>query len=256
MEKKLLVWGVPAILLAVAGCGQSERRQTPAAKPVVPAPASTTMTLSAEQLMALDWNGREVERSMILDKRVAGTGVELDIRFPGNTKALCSVDHTSSGAAGQRTLVGLDVKRYEAFALQFSLISVNARIDPSVQTPVEIAAGALIGPAGDGRYSACEPVVLGLAADRATAVATTPMQTEMIRLIGIHVHAVNPQTWDANGGILTLRVEPAPGAEVLPMPVVAAEDAADGKAAGTSRRKPGTKPPSTPRFGTKRIGAW
>ncbi|MEN6578742.1 MAG: hypothetical protein ABFD90_20520 [Phycisphaerales bacterium] len=254
MEKNLLVWGLLPVLFAVAGCGQSERRPSPVAKPVAPAPTSTTVTLSTEQLMALDWNGRAVERSMILDKRVVGTGVELDIRFPGNTKALCSVDHTSSGAAGKRTLVGLDVGPYEAFALKFSLISVNARCDPNV--PVEIAAGALIGPAGDGRYYACEPAVLGLAADRAAAIATTPMQTEMIRLIGIHVHAVNPQAWDPNGAILTVRVEPAPDAEVLPVPTVTAEDTTVRRAAGTSERKAREKTPSTPRFGTKRIGAW
>jgi hypothetical protein len=254
MAKNRLVLGVLAILLVVAGCGQSERREAASAKPVVAVPTSTTVTLSAEQLMALDWNGREVERSMILNKRVVGAGVELDIRFPGNTKALCSIDHTSSGAAGRRTLVGLDVERYEAYALKFSLISVNARCDPN--TSVEIAAGALIGPAGDGRYSACEPVVLGLAAERATAVATTPMDTETIRLIGIHVHAVNPQAWDANGGILTIRVEPAPDAEILPMPVVAAEGETAGKTAKTPPPKTATKRRSPTRFGTRRIGAW
>jgi len=254
MGKKLLVWTVLPILLVAAGCGQGERRQTGGVRPVVPAPASTTMTLSAEQLMALDWNGREVERSMVLNKRIAGGGVELDIRFPGNTKGLCSIDHTSSGAAGQRALVGLDVAQYEAFALKFSLISVNARCDPNV--PVEIAAGAIIGPAGDGRYSACEPAVLGLAADRAAAIATTPMQTEMIRLIGIHMHAVNPQAWDASGAILTVRVEPAPDAEVLPMPTATPEDTTAGRTAGTPSRKVRAKTPSTSTFGTKRVGAW
>lgn len=254
MRKKLLVWTVLPILLVAAGCGQGERRQARAVRPVVPAPASTTMTLSAEQLMALDWNGREVERSMVLNKRMVGGGVELDIRFPGNTKGLCSIDHTSSGAAGQRALVGLDVGRYEAFALKFSLISVNAHCDPNV--PLEIAAGAIIGPAGDGRYSACEPAVLGLAADRATAIATTPMQTEMIRLIGIHMHAVNPQAWDASGAILTIRVEPASDAEVLSLPAATAEDTTAGRTAGTPSRKVRSKTPSTPTFGTKRVGAW
>lgn len=252
--KNLWVPGTLAVLLAVAGCGQSERREKPEAKPVVSAPTSTTMTLSAEQLMALDWDGRAVKRSMILDKRLAGAGVELDIRFPGNTKSLCSIDYASSGAAGKRTLVGIDVERYEAFALQFSLISVNAHCDPNI--PVEIAAGALIGPAGDGRYSACEPVVLGLAAERAMAAATTPMQTEKTRLIGIHVHAVNPESWDANGGIVTIRVEPAPGAEVLPMPAVEPEDRTAGKVTGASGRRTRGKNQTTPTFGTKRIGAW
>ncbi len=252
--KNLWVPGTLAVLLAVAGCGPSQRREKPEAQPVVSAPTSTTMTLSAEQLMALDWDGRAVERSMILDKRLAGAGVELDIRFPGNTKSLCSIDYASSGAAGKRALVGIDVDRYEAFALQFSLISVNAHCDPNI--PVEIAAGALIGPAGDGRYFACKPVVLGLAAERATAVATTPMQTEKTRLIGIHVHAVNPQAWDPDGGIVTIRVEPAPGAEVLPMPAVEPEGRTAGKLTGASGRRTRGKNQTTPTFGTKRVGAW
>jgi len=254
MGRNLLALTVLPIFLMVVGCEQNRRPQAAVAEPVNRVPLSTTMTLSAEQLMALDWNGREVDRSMILDKRVAGAGVELDIRFPGNTVGLCAIDHTSSGAAGQRTLVGLDVAPYEAFALKFSLISVNAHCDPNV--PLEVAAGAVVGPSGDGRVSAYEPVLLGLAADRATAVATTPMHTRTIRVIGIHVHVVDPLAWDTSGGILTIRVEPAPDAEILPMPSVASPEAGGGKTAGASGRKTHTKSPSISTFGTKRIGAW
>ncbi len=254
MPKNQLVLTVLPIFLSVAGCGQSERRQAVVVGPVASVPTSTAVTLSAEQLMALDWNGREVERSMILDKRIVGTGVELDIRFPGNSPGLCSIDHTSSGAAGRRVLVGLAVGKYEAFALKFSLISVNAHCDPNI--PLEVAAGAIIGPAGDGRFTACQPIVLGLSADRATGIATTPMHTQKIRVIGVHAHVVNPRAWDAKGGIVTLRVEPAPDAEVLPWPATVPEGAAGDKAAKISERQKRKKSPSTPTFGAKRVGAW
>ncbi|MBP7053195.1 MAG: hypothetical protein KBE65_19485 [Phycisphaerae bacterium] len=254
MQKNWLVLTLLPVFLAVVGCTQNERREPAAVERTTPAPKSTTMTLSAEQLMALDWNGRLVERSMILDKRLVGTGVELDIRFPGNSPRVCSIDHTSSGAAGRRALVGLDVGRYEAFALKFSLISVNVRRD--VNTPPEIAVGAVIGPAGDGRHSACEPIVLDLSADRATGIATTPMHTGKIRLIGIHVHAVNPQTWDANGGIVTVRVEPAPGTEVVVPPVDVREGSHREQDATALQRRTRTREMPAPAFGTKRVGAW
>jgi len=254
MQKNWLVLTLLPVFLAVVGCTQNERREPAAVERTTPAPKSTTMTLSAEQLMALDWNGRLVERSMILDKRLVGTGVELDIRFPGNSPRVCSIDHTSSGAAGRRALVGLDVGRYEAFALKFSLISVNVRRDPNA--PPEIAVGAVIGPAGDGRHSACEPIVLDLSADRATGIARTPMNTGKIRVIGIHVHAVNPQTWDANGGIVTIRVEPAPDADLLASQAPVSQGESREQAATSSHRKTRTRETPAPAFGTKRVGAW
>ncbi len=252
MQKNLLVLTVLPLFLAIAGCGQNERREPTVANPPVVPPTSTTMTLSAEQLMSLDWNGRTVDRSMIVDKRLVGTGVEIDIRFPSNSPKLCSVDHTSSGVAGRRALVGLEVGQYKAFALKFSLVSVGAEQDPN--TPPEVAVGAVIGPAGDGRYSACEPVVLSLSGERATGIAMTAMHTRRIRVVGIHVHAVNPQIWDANGGIVTLRVDPAPDAEILP--VMAPERAPRQPTAVASPHKTRTNTSPAPAFGVTRVGAW
>jgi|GEM_PF-1144573 len=278
MNRNLVCACVLLAFGAGAGCQPSERGQAAVVEPAAVLPVSTTVTLSADQLMTLDWGGRAVERAVVVDKRVVGAGVELDIRFPGNSRDTCSMDYTSSGSAGRRALVGLDVSRYEAFALKFTLISANGHKDPNI--PLEVTAGAIISPAGDGRLSACEPVVLGLSSEQSTCVATTPMRTGTIRQIGIHVHMAKPQVWDATGGIVTLRVEPAPDADILSAPqpagdraprgrsakapatrprppsVQAATPEPDGQPAKVSEDEPRTKSPSTPVFGTRRIGAW
>jgi hypothetical protein len=219
--------------------------------------------------MALDWNGRAAGRAIIMDKRSVGAGIELDIRFPGNAVGVSSIDYTSSGAAGQGTLAGLDVSAYQALALKFTLVSVNGQSDPNF--PLELAVGSIIGPAGDGKLSSCEPVVLGFAPERATKVAATPMRTGKIRVIGVHAHVANPKVWDIQGGVVTLRVEPAADAEILPSPVVDRTSVRSGQKSHSMKAasarpetaqtsKPAsrtrTKSLSSPAIGTTHIGAW
>jgi hypothetical protein len=261
--------GVCALfVLLAAGCQQNVQPEALAVAPVAAAPKFTTVTLSAEQLMSLDWAGRAAGRAAIVDKRVAGAGVEFDIRFPGNAAGVCSFDYTSSGSVGRGTLAGLDVSAYQALALKFTLVAVNGHSDPNF--PLGLAAGAIIGPAGDGKLSACEPVVLGFAPEHATKVATTPMRTGKIRVIGIHAGVANPKVWDIKGGVVTLRVEPAADAEVLASPAPAPDRISGGETAqpvqpkprSESARsskpasKPRTKSPSSPALGTTHIGAW
>ncbi len=269
------------VSLAVAGCEQNARPAASRLAPTVavePAalPMFTTVTLSAEQLMSLDWSGRAAGRSTIVDKRIVGPGVEFDIRFPGGA-GVPSMDYISTGAAGEGALAGLDVSRYQSLALKFTLVSIDGRNDPNF--PVGIAAGAVIGPAGDGRLSACEPVVLGFSPEQATKVATTPMHTEKIRVIGIHAHVVNPLAWDSRGGVVTLRVEPAADAQVLPTPSVDATLRSGNQTAKSARLrrpsrstrsttvksgtnktsesdKPRVKSSPNPTMGTTHIGAW
>jgi len=261
---------VLAVSLAAAGCQQNVQPERVAAEPPLTSPRFTTVTLSAEQLMSLDWAGRAAGRAAIVEKRPVGAGVEFDVRFPGSAAGACSLDYTSMGAAGRRALAGIDVSAYQTLSLKFTLVSANGQSDPN--QPLEIAAGAIIGPAGDGRMSACEPVTLGFAPGRAAAVAKTPMRTGKIRVIGIHAHVVNPHAWDANGGLVTLRVEPAADADILPAPAPAPEPRSGSGAARTVRpkpqsestkpdaskpaQKPRTRSSSSPALGTTHIGAW
>jgi len=250
------------------GCQQNVRPEAAAVEPAVASPRFTTVTLSADQLMSLDWAGRGIGRVAILDQRPVGAGVEFDVRFPGSDVGICSLDYVSSGSAGQGILAHRDVSVYQAFALKFTLVAVNGLTDPNF--PLKLAAGAIIGPAGDGKMSSCEPVTLGLDPEHATQVAKTPMRTGRVHVIGIHVHAVNPQSWDATGCIVTFRVEPAADAEILPSPAPAPERKSGSSAARSVRRKPqsepakSSKPASKPRtksqsnpaLGTTHIGAW
>lgn len=259
--------------LAVAGCQETSPRPAAMADQTSISPKFTTVTLSADQLMSLDWGGREAGRSTIVDKRPAGAGADFDIRFPGNSEGICSIDYVSSGAAGQGALAGLNVSGYQSLALKFTLLSINGQNDPN--HPLELAVGAVIGPC-DGKLSACEPVVLGLAPEQATKVATTPMRTRRIRVIGIHAHVANPKVWDINGGVVTLRVEPVTEADILAAPALVSvsrpgeaarpetqaepanpsDSQPHSEGARTTEAESRTKSSSVPTFGTNRIGAW
>jgi len=257
------------VVLLAAGCQQNVQPEALAVASVAAAPKFTTVTLSAEQLMALDWAGRAAGRAVIVQKRSVGAGVEFDIRFPGAAAGVCTFDYTSSGAAGQGALAGLDVRAYQAFALKFTLVAVDGRSDPNF--PLELPVGSVIGPAGDGKVSSYEPVVLKLSPEHATKIAKTPMHTGKIRVIGIHAHVANPKLWDTTGGVVTLRVEPAADAEILPGPAAAAEvrpGVATSRSAAVQSKtttaetpmnttsKPRGKSPSRPPLGIKRVGAW
>lgn len=272
MNRNLLCTCLLFASLMAAGCQETGRRQAAVVEQTPMSPTFTTVTLSADQLMLLDWGGRAAGRSTIVDKRPAGAGVDFDIRFPGNAAGICSIDYVSTGAAGQGVLAGIDVSKYQALALKFTLLSINGQNDPN--HPLELAAGAVIGPAGDGKLSSCTPVVLGLAPERATKTASTPMHTGRIRVIGIHAHVANPKAWDIDGGVVTLRVEPAAEADILPSPPSVSERKPRGITRASTLRpqmastavpdsqprpeavQPATKSSAQPLFGTKRIGAW
>lgn len=271
------------VALTAAGCEQNAR---PAAASLTPgnaaesaaSPTFTTVTLSPEQLMLLDWSGRAAGRSTVVDKRIVGSGVEFDIRFPGGA-GVPSLDYISTGAAGEGALAGIDVSKYQSLALKFTLVSIEGRNDPN--SPVAVAVGPVIGPAGDGRLSACEPVMLGFLPEHVTKVAVTPMHTERTRMIGIHAHVVNPLAWDPRGGVVTLRVEPAADAQILPTATPGADPKSgrgtaksqsaplnrrsasamsaaenDGKNQASRSGKSRVKSPADPTSGTTHIGAW
>jgi hypothetical protein len=153
----------------------------------------------------------------VVDQRAVEGGVEFDIRIPGNDLSTGKIDHRSSGFGGQGALVGTHVGPYEAFALGFTLVSVDGQSGSDL--PHEVSVGALIGPAGDGRLEAYETLVLTFAPDRTSQVATTPIGTRIVRNIGFHAEIANPEVWSPDGTLLTLRVEPAPNADVLAEPV-------------------------------------
>jgi hypothetical protein len=178
---------------------------------------SRILTLSEQQLVSLDWHSPNRTGARVKGKRVvAGPGVEFDIHFSSNSPGSRSLDFVSTGEGGQGTLVGADIRDYDAFALKLTLVSINGQSEPAPKQ--KLVAGALIGPTSKGQLCSYEPVTLSLAASEKTMVSQIPVSTGKIYQIGFHVHMLNPQDWDRSGSMVTLRVEPVEDGVAVPKP--------------------------------------
>jgi hypothetical protein len=140
--------------------------------------------------------------------------VEFDIYFPSNSPGYRSVDYVSSGQGGRGTLLGADIRGYEAFALAFTLVSIDGQTAPELKE--ELVVGALIGPTATGKLVHYKPVTLGLGSSEKTAIAKTPVRTNKICQIGFHVRMLNPERWKPTGTNVILRVEPVKDAGAVP----------------------------------------
>ena len=227
----------------VGGCQQAEPRESTLVTESVPAALSDTLTLSSEQLMALDWAGRSPAGPKVVRKHaVDGSGVVFDIQFPGNKPWQNSINYVSSGSGGRMALVGLDVSPFRSLALKFTLVSIDGAVGPTLSQ--QLTVGAVVGPTRDGRLSRYEPLPLDFAGQQ-TGIARTSVDAPRLREVGIHVHMANPEAWSPDGTLVTLLVEPVLEAAPLPpLPVVAEEP-----------QRP-AKPASLPDFGPGRLGAW
>jgi hypothetical protein len=143
-------------------------------KPIENAP-SRILTLPWRQLLSLDWQSPDFadDRVRVTDKRIFmfSPAVEFDIYFPNNSPGNRSLNFVSSGEGGKGRLVGTYIRDYKAFALKFTLVSINGRSDPEMKQ--KLAAGALIGPTNKGQLSTYEPVALGMAASQKTMISRT-----------------------------------------------------------------------------------
>jgi hypothetical protein len=211
MRKSTLWPCILVMLLSASGCKQESKEVVRPYKP----PTSETLTLSAEQLVFLDWRGKLHTGAQVIKKRLVGdSGVEFDIYFPSNSASHRSVKYVSSGEGGRGALVGVDVSEYQAFALKFTLVSVDAAARSDI--PQSLVVGAVIGPTATGEHYAYEPVTLGFASEKTTGVSRTSVQMGNIRQIGIYARMLNPQEWNPAGTLVTLRVEPVDDAEAVP----------------------------------------
>jgi len=178
-------------------------------------PPGGILTLSELQLAALDWHSPNRAGARVTDKRVVtGGGVEYDILFPDNEVGHRSLNYISSGAGGGGALVGANIRGYETFALNITLVSIDRQSDPNM--PQKLVVGALIGLTATGKHSTYEPFTLGFGDEEKTVIATTPIETTMIKQIGFHIHILNPQEWEATGSLVTIRIEPVAGGGAAP----------------------------------------
>ena len=200
--------------LCVVGCQRDSKKSVVVVKPE-DIPPSRILTLSEQQLVSLDWHSPNRAGARVKGKRlVAGPGVEFDIYFPSNGISSNSLDFVSSGEGGIGSLVGVDIRGYEAFALKLTLVSINEQSEPGLLQ--KLVAGALIGPSSTGQLRTYEPVTLGLVASEKTAIAKTSVQTDKIFQIGFHVHMLNPQDWNQSESRIILRVEPVENGVTVP----------------------------------------
>ncbi len=211
MRKRTLWLCISVMLLSVHGCEQKSSQV------VQPYQASgiETLTLSAEQLVFLDWYGRLHTGTQVIKKRLVGrSGVEFDIYFPSNGAGHRSIKYVSSGEGGRGALVGVDVSDYTAFALKFTLVSIDAAAGPEITQSLVV--GAVIGPTATGQHYAYEPVTLSFASEQTTGVSSISVQTGKIRQIGIYARMLNPQEWNPSGTLVTIRVEPVDDGATVP----------------------------------------
>jgi hypothetical protein len=178
---------------------------------------SGTLTLSGDQLVFLDWDGRTASRAKVIRKRVVGnSAVDFDIHFPSNRPGNCTLNYVSGGSGGLGKLIGLDISSFETFALKFTFISIEG-VAGSEATQ-ELAVGVLIGPTKAGKLSDIAPVTLGGRSGRITAVSSIPIAVGRIWQIGFHAHMVNPKQWRRSGSTVRIRVEPVEDATIRPWP--------------------------------------
>ena len=217
MKNVTIVVFALTVALASGACQKDDRRGTAAPVQSSSVSDSRTLTLSADQLVFLDWDGKIASRAKIVRKRITGdSAVEFDIHFPSNRPGNRSIDYVSGGSGGRGSLIGFDVGSFEAFALKFTLVSVDGVAGSDMAQ--ELAVGALIGPTAAGKLSVFTPITLGGASGRTTAVSSTPVDADTVQQIGFHAHMVNPERWSASGSDVTIRVEPVEDATVRPWP--------------------------------------
>jgi len=220
VRNRVLFLCVLVFWLCGPGCQTDSKKPVVASKPVE-VPPTRIFTLFWQQLVSLDWHSSNRTGARVMDKRVFSFSpvVEFDIYFPSNNPGSQSLDFVSSGEGGKGTLVGTDMRGYEAFALKFTLVSINGQSEPEMKQ--KLVAGALIGPASKHQLRTYEPVTLGLAASEKTVIAKTPVSADKIYQIGFHLHMLNPQDWDQSGSMVRLRIEPVvePAEEPIEEPV-------------------------------------
>lgn len=104
--------------------------------------------------MALDWRGQSFAGPVVINKRlVDGDAVELDIRLPGYERWHRTIDCVSVGPGGRGALVGQQASGFEAFALVFTLLSVDGPAYRNSRSLAPVARSTV-----DGKVSGLEPL--------------------------------------------------------------------------------------------------
>ena len=181
-------------------------------------------TLSDQALLLLDTNydvGYYPKMTAtVIDKRdIAGAGIEFDIKYFGNNTPDNTMYWSSSIGKGQGLLAGINISGFDAFGLEFKILSINGSSAPGAEGPIIV--GSLINQKTSSY--AYHPETIGLANEPSkSAISITTTDADIIETIGFvsnipswWYNAQNPNPWNPNGSIVTLLVKPLAGATVV-----------------------------------------
>jgi predicted outer membrane repeat protein len=181
-------------------------------------------TLSDDALMTmLNQTNKHVQaKSSIVERRDRpGPGVEFDIYFPGTKPGEYGFECVSTKNEPNNPLFAADLRAFDAFALKFTLLAVNG--DPSPKHTGTLVVGAYLNAGYRGECVTLEPRVPSYTDKTNTAIgepnraiSRTQVRSTDVYSIGITMHMLSSEGWDPNGTTITLLVEPAPGAVVIP----------------------------------------
>ncbi|MFA5251798.1 MAG: PEP-CTERM sorting domain-containing protein, partial [Phycisphaerae bacterium] len=115
---------------------------------------------------------------------------------------------------------GINISSFDAFALKFTVLSANGVSVPDAIGPIIV--GAQITLSGSFGY---HPEVIEGSSFPISATSTTTTDADQINLIGFTCYIpywwyepegpLGPSPWDSDGAVISLLVEPAPGAVVI-----------------------------------------
>jgi hypothetical protein len=185
----------------------------------------TSFTLSDDALMNLDYDfpylyyGNHPEITSITN--MTGPGVRFDILYsdPRYIRDQMPIVYwTSCIDGGNGSLTGIDISSFDAFALKFTLLSANGVTLPDAIGPIIV--GAMIDISDTwGFYP--EVIAINDPYTPVSATSVTTTDADQIELIGFTCYipywwyAPERSPWDPDGAVISLLVEPAPGAVVI-----------------------------------------
>ena len=167
--------------------------------------------------MKLDFN-QTYNSVAVQAQNIAGYGVVFEMSYPGQGS---SFRWTSASFGGSGALSGIDISGYDAFALDFTLLTVNGQTNYSNGGNTVIA-GALIN--RQTATYAYQPQHLNFDYSP-RVVSTTTTDSDIVTLIGFTVNIpywwydTNTSPWNLNGNTVKVLVQPAAGAyQIVPEP--------------------------------------
>jgi hypothetical protein len=177
-----------------------------------------TFTLSDDAIMALDCRYSTGVHTATISNitDVPGPGVQFDIIIPNPHTD--SVNWTSSIFGGKGKLAGRDISMFDSFALKFTLLSARGLSNPDAVGPLVV--GSMVTQSHYLWGFNPEIIEMNSTDNPSSAISVTSTdKAGIIDLVGFTCYApywsYDNGPWDSSGAVISILVEPAPGAVVM-----------------------------------------